>query len=379
MRVTKVACHVLQARLDRPFTSARGTVHATRSCCLVELATDAGITGWGECRGPAMIARAAVDHLGPHLVGRDPFDAGVIWEELYNQVRDDGRSGVTVAAISGIDIALHDLMGKEIGRPAHQLLGGGFRSTLPACASGLFFSDPEHLIDEAVDEAAHYVAQGFRAIRMKIGLGDLVLDVARIKAVRDALGPDIRLSVDADHCLGVSQAIRLGRALEALDVLCFEDPLAPEDLAGSAEVARALDIAVAGGGRTFTRWGFRDLVEQRAVDLAAPDVTAAGGLSETMRIAALCSAHGIDCAPRAEGSVVGLAASVHALAALPDRPAAWRPFPAMLTFEQTPNPLREALAVEPITLAGGGVVAVPAGPGLGIEIDRAVLERYRIF
>ena len=378
MRVTKVACHVVQAKVDRPFTSARGMLYAARTSCLVEIETDAGITGWGECYGPAMIAKAAVEYLAPRVVGRDPFDATVIWEDLYNRIKDYGLSGMTIAAISGIDIALHDLMGKEVGKPAHKLLGGAFRDRVPAYATGLYFIDPEHLVDEAVDEAAHYVAEGFRAIKMKIGLGDLVADVARIKAVRDAIGPDVKLAVDANHCFTVPQAIRLGRALEALDILWFEEPIAPEDLSGYAEVTRALDIAVAGGENEFTRWGFRNIVERKAMDIVQPDVCAAGGLSECLRIATLCTTHGVECVPHAWGSAIGLAATLHFLAALPDQPPAWRPFPPMLEFEQTPNPLRDTLAVVPIGLELGGTVAIPQAPGLGIDIDRAVLQQYRI-
>jgi D-galactarolactone cycloisomerase len=378
MRVTDIACHVVQSAVERPFTSARGMLYRTRASCLVEISTDAGITGWGECYGPARIARAAVEHLGPFVRGRDPFDASAIWEDLYNRIKDYGLSGITIAAISGIDIALHDAMGKEVGKPAHKLLGGAFRARVPAYATGLYFIDEARLIDEAVDEAAGYVQAGFRAIKMKTGLGDLVADVARIKAVRDAIGPDVKLAVDANHCFTVPQAIRLGRALEALDVLWFEEPIAPEDLAGYAEVTRALDVAVAGGENEFTRWGFRNIVASKAMDIVQPDVCAAGGLSECMRIAALCTAHGVECIPHAWGSAIGLAATLQFLGALPDQPPAWRPFPPMLEFEQTPNPLRDSLAVVPITLGEGGTVEVPQGPGLGIEIDRAVLEQYKV-
>jgi D-galactarolactone cycloisomerase len=378
MRVTEVACHIVQARVDRPFTSARGMRYTARTSALVEITTDAGLVGWGECYGPARIARAAIEHLAPMVVGRDPFDAAVIWEQLYNSIKDYGLSGITIAAISGIDIALHDLIGKEVGKPACKLLGGAFRDSVPAYATGLYFIDPLHLVDEAVDEAAGYVQQGFRAIKMKIGIGDLAADIARIRAVREAIGPDVRLAVDANHCFTVPQAIRVGRALEALDILWFEEPVAPEDIAGYCDVTRALDVAVAGGENEFTRWGFRAIVERKAMDIVQPDVCAAGGLGECMRIAALCTAHGVECVPHAWGSAIGLAATLQFLAALPDQPPAWRPFPPLLEFEQTPNPLRDALAVVPITLSDGGVVRIPDGPGLGIEIDRSVLEQYRI-
>jgi D-galactarolactone cycloisomerase len=378
MRVSSVACHVVQAKVERPFTSARGMLYSARTSCLVEITTDAGISGWGECYGPATIARAAVEYLAPRVKGRDPFDATVIWEDLYNRIKDYGLSGMTIAAISGIDIALHDLMGQETGKPAHKLLGGAFRTQVPAYATGLYFIDEARLTEEAVGEARGYVDAGFRAIKMKIGLGDLAADISRIQAVREAIGPDVKLAVDANHCFTVPQAIRLGRALEELDILWFEEPIAPEDLAGYIEVTRALDVAVAGGENEFTRFGFVRIAAAKAMDIVQPDVCAAGGLSECMRIATLCSAHGVECVPHAWGSAIGLAATLQFLAALPDQPAAWRPFPPMLEYEQTPNPLRDDLARVPIRLGARGMVDVPQGPGLGIEIDRTVLEKYRL-
>lgn len=378
MKVTDVVCHVLQAKVDRPFTSARGWRYAARSSCVVEIRTDEGITGWGECYGPAAVNKALVEtQYRPRVVGRDPFDVEVVWEDLYNRIKDYGATGFSITALSGIDIALWDIMGRAVGKPVHKLIGGAHRTELVAYATGLYFTDMDRLVPEAVEEAEAYARQGFRAIKMKIGLGDPRLDLARIKAVREAIGPDIHLAVDANHCFTVPQAIRLGRAMEPLDILWFEEPIGPEDRDGYAEVTRALDIAVAGGENEFTRWGFRDTVARKAMDIVQPDVCAAGGISECRKIAALASAHGVECVPHAWGSAIGLAATVQFLAALPDTPPAFRPVPPMLEFEQTPNPLRDDLAREPIRQVDG-IVRVPDGPGLGIEVDRAVLERFKV-
>lgn len=378
MKVTDVVCHVLQSKVDKPFTSARGWLYSTRSSCVVEIRTDDGVTGWGECYGPAAVAKAAIDtQLAARVKGRDPFDVEVIWEDLYNRVKDYGLTGITIAAISGIDIALWDIMGRATGKPVHKLIGGACRDQLVAYATGLYFIDMARLTEEAVEEAQAYAAQGFRAIKMKIGLGDLKKDLERVAAVRRAIGPDIRLAVDANHSLSVPNAIRLGRMLEEHDILWFEEPISPEDHDGYVEVTRALDMAVAGGENDFTRWGFRDIIARKAMDIVQPDLCAAGGFSECRKIAALASAFGVECVPHAWGSAVGLAATIQFLAALPDQPPAFRPMPPMLEFEQTPNPLRDELAREPI-VQREGVVAVPRGPGLGIEIDRAVLERYKV-
>jgi D-galactarolactone cycloisomerase len=228
-----------------------------------------------------------------------------------------------------------------------------------------------------VEEALGYVEDGFRAIKMKIGLGDPKLDLRRVQAVREAIGPEVQLAVDANHCFTVPQAIRLGRMMEPLDLMWFEEPISPEDHEGYAEVTRALDMAVAGGENDFTRWGFRDIIAKKAMDIVQPDVCAAGGISECRKIAALASAHGVECVPHAWGSAIGLAATLQWIAALPDMPPAFRPIPPMLEFEQTPNPLRDDLAKEPIR-QHRGIVRIPDGPGLGIEVDREVLARWKV-
>jgi D-galactarolactone cycloisomerase len=300
----------------------------------------------------------------------------VIWEDLYNRIKDYGPRGMVTSAMSGIDIALWDIIGKACGQPIHKLIGGAHRTEVTAYATGLYFIDMDRLVEEAVEEARDYVEQGFTAVKMKIGLGDPKLDIRRVAAVREAIGDKVRLMVDANHCFTVPQAIRLGRELEKLDVEWFEEPISPEDIDGYVEVTRALDMAVAGGENEFTRWGFRDLVVRKAMDIVQPDVCAAGGISECRKIATLASAHGVECVPHAWGSAIGLAATLHFLAALPDQPPSFRPMPPLLEFEQCENPFRDHLSREPITL-NRGKVQIPTGPGLGIDIDRSVLDRYR--
>jgi D-galactarolactone cycloisomerase len=378
MKITDVTCHILQSKVEQPFVSARGWVYSTRSSCIVEVSTDEGITGWGECYGPAAVNKALIEtQYRPRIIGRDPFDVEVVWEDLYNRIKDYGAQGFSITALSGVDIALWDIMGRAVNKPVHKLLGGAHRTQVQAYATGLYFIDMDRLVEEAVEEAEKYAAMGFRAIKMKIGLGDPKLDLRRVAAVRKAIGPDIKLAVDANHCFTVPQAIQLGRAMEELDLMWFEEPISPEDHDGYAQVSAALDMAVAGGENDFTRWGFRDIIAKKAMDIVQPDVCAAGGLSECRKIATLASAHGVECVPHAWGSAIGLAATVQFLAALPDTPPCLRPMPPMLEFEQTPNPLRDHLAKDPIVQVKG-IVAVPGGPGLGIEVDRAVLQQYKV-
>jgi D-galactarolactone cycloisomerase len=378
VKVKKVTCHAVAAPVERPFTSSRGWLYKTRGSCIVEIEADDGTVGWGECYGPSAVAKAYIDtQFAPRILGRDVFDVEVVWEDLYNRIKDYGGKGMAASALSGIDIALWDLVGKSCGKPIHKLIGGAFRTEVTCYATGLYFIDMDRLIEEAVEEAQGYVAEGFTAVKMKIGLGDPKLDIRRVAAVREAVGADVRLMVDANHCMTVPQAIRIGRELEQLDIEWFEEPISPEDIDGYVEVTRALDMAVAGGENEMTRWGFRDLVVRKAMDIIQPDVCAAGGISECRKIATLASAHGVECVPHAWGSVIGVAATLHFLAALPDQPPSFRPMPPMFEFEQCENPFRDLLAKEPI-VQNRGKVQIPTGAGLGIEIDRSILDRYRI-
>jgi len=378
MKITDVITHQLSVKVDQPFTSSRGWVYTTRGALVLEVRTDEGITGWGDCYGPTSVCKSIVDTLlKSTVVGKDPFDVEVLWETLYNKVKDYGLSGMTISGISGIDIALWDIIGKATGMPIHKLIGGCFRPKVLAYASGLYFRNVDRLTDEAVEEARGYASQGFRAIKMKIGLGTLKRDIERVAAVRAAIGQDVQLIVDADHCYNVPQAINIGRELEKLGVYWFEEPVSPEDIDGHAEVSRALDIAIAGGENDFTKHGFRRLLERHAVDIIQPDVCAAGGITECRKIAALAQAYATPCMPRARGTAIGLAATLQFLAALPECPPCLVPMPPMLEYEQTFNPFRDDLAGQPFAHKQGWV-DVPAGSGLGIEVDRTVLERYRI-
>jgi D-galactarolactone cycloisomerase len=378
MKITDVITHQLLVNVDEPFTSSRGWFYKTKGALVVEIVTDEGIIGWGDCYGPAAVNKAIVDTvLRASLIGRDPFDVEVIWEELYNKVKDYGLTGMTISAISGVDIALWDIVGKAVGKPIHKLIGGAFRTELQAYATGLYFKDMDRLNEQAVAEARGYVDQGFKAIKMKIGLGSQTKDIDRVAAVRDAIGNDIQLMVDANHCFTVPQAINIGRELEKLGVHWFEEPISPEDLDGYVEVTRKLDMAVAGGENEFTKFSFRRILEKRAMDIVQPDVCAAGGITECKKIAALAQAHAIQCVPHAWGTAIGLAATMHFLASLPNTPPCLVPQPPMLEYEQTFNPFRDELSSTALTHVGG-IVHVPTGPGLGIEINRAVLDKYRV-
>ena len=235
----------------------------------------------------------------------------------------------------------------------------------------------DRLVEEAVEEALEFKNDGFRAIKMKIGLGDLKLDTRRVAAVREAIGPDVKLAVDANHCFSVPNAIKLGRMLEEHDILWFEEPISPEDHDGYIEVTRALDMAVAGGENDFTRWGFRDVIAQQGDGHRAARPLRRRRLLRMPQDRDPGLGFGVECVPHAWGSAIGLAATVQFLAALPDQPPAFRPMPPMLEFEQTPEPAARSPGAG-ADRAEEGHRQVPTGPGLGIEIDREVLKKYKV-
>ncbi len=289
MKISRVHSYILRAPLGSQTFYSSQALFPERTSCLVRIDTDEGLTGWGEGGqwGPPEPVAEMLDRvLAPRLLGRDPAQVGVLWEQLYAYIRDWGRQSTGMEALSAVDIALWDLRGKALGQPVYALLG----------------------------------------------------------------------------------------------VYWFEEPVAPEDRAGYRQVTEALDLAVAGGECEYTRYGFRDLLVERCVDIAQPDLTCAGGLSEGMKIAALAAAFGVQVMPHVWGSGIALAAALQFLAAQPPSPATANPLSGLneplLEFDRNPNPLRDELLAERITLGPDGTVAVPAGPGLGVTVLEEALDRY---
>jgi D-galactarolactone cycloisomerase len=374
MIIKAIRTHILTAPLSQPFAYARAW-YDTRTAMLVEIETDSGLVGWGECYGPARVNSAVVKEIAPRLIGEDPLRTDHLWQSVYARLRDHGQKGVVIQGLSGIDIALWDIKGKHFGVPAHRLLGGPLRSEVRAYATGLYrrkSGDPGKYLAE---EAASYVAEGFGAVKLKVGFG-IEEDAAMARAVRAAIGRDVALMVDANHAYDAVAAIRLGRMIEELDIGWFEEPVLPEDIAGYRAVKAAITIPVAGGECEFTRFGFRDLLASRAIDIVQPDTCAAGGLSECKKIADMAEAFSVRYNPHVWGTGIAIAASLQLLAVLPSHtPTSLAPVEPMLEFDRTEHPIRQSILVTPIEHIGG-VVRVPEGPGLGIEVDRKALARF---
>jgi D-galactarolactone cycloisomerase len=376
MKITNIRPYVLEAALSQPFANSQAW-NDKRMALIIEIETDDGLVGWGESYGPAWMIAAAVKHVTPWLIGRDPLPTEKLWHEVYCRVRGHGRKGVVMDALSGIDIALWDIKGKHFGVPAYRLMGGPFRDTVQAYATGLYRFKSGDPVDYLAAEAAGYVAEGFKAVKLKIGFG-IEADVRAVRAVRRAIGDDIALMVDANQAYDAVSAIRLGRMIEEYGIGWFEEPLPPDDLAGHLAVKAALSIPLAGGECEFTRFGFHDLLTAHALDVLQPDTCAAGGLTECKKIADMAGAFGTRFSPHCWGTGIAMAASLQLLAVLPPHTSpslVVPPAEPMLEFDRTEHAIRRAVLTEPFEHSGG-IVRLPEGPGLGIEIDRAALARF---
>ncbi len=373
MKIVNAIAHVLEAKLETPFSWSFNRAD-TRSTCIVEIVCEDGTVGWGECFGPSRLNAAVVQAFRPLLIGQDALATERIWQTLYNQFRDQGQKGLVVTALSGVDIALWDIKGKRFGAPVHQLMGGPLRMQIAAYATGTYRRDTGDPLDYITEEVAGYVREGFGAVKLKIGFG-IAEDIALIRAVRETIGSNVGLMLDANHGYDAIDAIAIGRAVAPLDIGWFEEPVVPDDLGSYEEVRRGQPIPVAGGECEFTRWGFREVLTRRAMDIIQPDTCAAGGLSECKKIADMANAFGVRYLPHVWGTGIGLAAALHLLAVLPDNPPRHGPRQPLLEFDRSEHPFRQAVLTAPIEHVSG-TVHVPDGPGLGIEVDRAALERF---
>jgi L-alanine-DL-glutamate epimerase-like enolase superfamily enzyme len=386
MRISAVRASWLRAPIppERAHVSDFGR-NDSFNMCLVEIETDDGQLGLGEAKATvgnlgnyAALVALIREEIAPVLIGRDPRDITAAWELLYNGTRAHyaeregrtfptiGRRGLTISAISGVDIALWDLLGRALGVPVWQLLGGRYRASVPAYASGGWA--PVGAIGK---QLAQYVERGHRAVKLRVGLQDASVNdsAARVREVRETLGPDIGIMVDAHGTWSVREAQRFARKVEDCDLAWLEEPVSPENVKGQAEVRRSTDIPIAAGESEQTRFAFRDLIDAAAVDICQPDVAIAGGLTETQRICALAATHGLTVAPHLWGSAVLFAAGLHLCVATPCA--------TLVEFSRGHNPLLHDLVEEPFDLEDGHVLA-PTRPGLGVTLRREFVKQITV-
>lgn len=375
MTIDKIEAFVLKDKLSNSFFFSQWE-YSERCICLVKVTASNGQHGWGEAYGPATMVKAGIELLEPTVLGENPLENEVIWNKMYRKTLDFSRRGVYMASVSAIDIAIWDLKGKILGLPVSTLLGGAHRKRVQPYATGLYFTNHDDFSDGFVEEAKLYVSQGFKAMKMKVGLG-VKADIANVKLIRETIGDDIDLMVDSNHAYTLREAVELARAIEKYNIKWFEEPISPEFYEQYQELRTKTTIPISGGECEYLRFGFNQLIKNKSVDILQPDICAAGGLTEAKRIGALASTNGVDLIPHTWGTSIGLHVALHFIANMESVPGRMYQADFLMEFDQTENGLRDKLSFPKIEMKDG-FIAVPDRPGLGIDIDEEVLKTFLI-
>jgi L-alanine-DL-glutamate epimerase-like enolase superfamily enzyme len=379
-RIASITTYSVNYPLGVPMADAVHYIPG-RAALLVEVACEDGRVGTGESAiygGSASVTEALVhDVLAPRVLGADPTRPEQLWQRMLWPSHQLGTGGALPMAISGLDIAIWDLVGQRAGLPLFRLLGGHQIRVRAYASAGFYFAGKD--APAVAEEFRAIAANGYGHGKMKVGrtpetpmnpLAHMVEpgfatvsfeeDLARVRAVRAAVGDDFRLMVDANNAWGVTTALAAGREYDRLSVHWFEEPVATDDRTGSARLAAALDVPVAGYETESQLSGFRDLVNAGAVDIVQPDVIWAGGITACRRIAALAYAAGLPCVPHVYSTAVSIAANLHFMASLPNC--------YLLELDQNPNALRSELLTEPIKPDADAVVGGGSGDGARVPV-----------
>ena len=348
----------------------------TQDDLLIRVETDEGIVGYGEVDTSPEVGKAVIDAEMSHgtcyglrevLVGMDPFDIEQIWEAMYRKTNYYGRLGAVMHAMSGVDMALWDILGKACGKPVHKLLGGSFCTDVRAYASMLM---PE-TADEVRELVSRYAGQGFTA--MKFGYGplgrDVRRDIALAAAAKEAAGPDVEVMIDIGHGYSLKMAKQAAQEFERIGIYWMEEPFPPEAIDDYRRLCDSTALRIAAGEQDVGRWTFRRLIWDAHLDVIQPDISRVGGLTEAKRVSYMAHEVNRICVPHAFRTGVLVAACLHLIAAIPNS--------AFLEFSVTESALRREILVEPFK-AVNGRVAVPTKPGLGIEINPETVRAYSV-
>ena len=370
MKIVKVKAHPISFPVpaDKAVTLGIGRA-VKRDAVLVRIETAGGLVGWGEAhagRAPGAVAQLIDTTLATLIVGMDASDVVGVWDRVYKmQLASHGMGAASAIALSGIDMALWDIRGKATGWPLYKLLGGADKPIL-AYAGGvsLGYQPP----DQLVEEAQEVIAAGYRALKLR--LGDTARDdIARVRAIRAALGDEVDILTDANAAYSLDDARRVMPALDDAGVGWLEEPFPPHDHRRYREARRLGRVALAAGENHYTRFEFHRLIEDGVVTVIQPDVSKTGGITEGLRIAALASAWKLTINPHTSATGLNVAASIHLLCSIDN--AGY--FEADLARH---NPFRDVLCDWRATIDDSGCVRPPAGPGLGVTIDESALAAF---
>ena len=375
MKISKIISYVLNEDLEKEFFFSQWE-YSNRKICILKIICDNGIVGWGEAYGPATVVKESVNYIKQNIIGMNPLDSDIIWSTLFRRVHDYGRSGVFVSAISAIDIALWDIKGKYHKLPVSTLLGGSYREKIRPYATGLYFSDSETLTDDLCNEAMEYVNEGFKSIKMKVGL-NIKSDVNNVKAVRNTIGPDIELMIDSNHAYSYDEALKLSKKLEDQDIKWFEEPLSPEFYDQYSDFKSKSLIPVAAGECEYLRYGFQKLLDKNCIDFLQMDICSCGGLTEAKRISALSSAKGVKVIPHTWGSGIAFYTALNLISNLEPIPGRLYNEDAYVEYDRTENKIRENIIKNNIIMKDG-YISVNHKPGLGIDVDETYLNEIKI-
>lgn len=389
MKITGVNAMILRYKYEEAIADAQN-YFAVRNAVIVKVTTDEGIEGIGESAcfgGPAESTKYIIENeLQPLLVGKDATNIEYLWKFINDRTRQHGRGGIITAAMSGIDIALWDIMGKKAGLPVYKLLGG-YTDVLTPYASNGFYSKTKDT-KAIAEEVGNYYEQGFKYAKIKVGRnGGIFLsplpnmpfteecrytleqDLERVEAcMKVAREFKCNLMVDANNNWNTYTAIRMGKEFQKMGVFWLEEPLHLDNIEGSVELAAALDMPVAGYESEVGLYRFREFIRRRAVDIVQPDVIWSGGFTECSKIANFAHAYNLPCMPHVFSSAVSLAANAHFLASIQNA--------GILEYDRNIYPLRDELLEEPIVMAKDGYVHLPDKPGLGITLRQDTIDKY---
>lgn len=373
LKITAVRTFKLLHQLKRPFgVSVSVPLSRTRSALIVKIETDAGLVGWGET-GPISGARGTIDeHLAPKLIGQNPLEYRRLWRNLWGANFGNGL------AVGAVEMALNDLRGKALGLSVAELFGGRLRDHVPVYGSTMNYVEGEEPEDLFPREAAARAAEGYKALKMRIGRYSVARESKFIRAVREAVGPDVRLMADGNAAYTLRSAVQMGRVLDEFNFDFFEEPLPQSPrYAGYAELREKLPLPLAGGEAVDSRIAAKHLIDRRAVDIIQPDAALCGGIGEALFIGELAALSGIRCIPHCWGGAISIAASVQLLSLLPDPHWGFPTDTPLLELDLSENPWRTEIVKDPFKVIDGQIT-VPSAPGLGIEVNEDVIRKYAL-
>ncbi len=342
----------------------------SRDVFLVEIETDTGIKGYGEGFALGSLDSLEVlttETLVPLLIGNDPTMIGELWDVMYSATARYGRRGIVMSAISAIDIALWDILGKAAQMPVYRLLGGTKPALIPYASAGYYMDGKG--IAELQAEVLSYVEMGFSTIKIKVGGAPVNEDIKRVAAVREVLGPDIDFGIDANNAWDYPTALKMARACEKYNVLFFEEPMSSDFLQDCIRLAKNTDVPIAGYETMLTAYGMRDFIISDAVDIVQTDAIWTGGITEARKVGLMGSTWNKQMIPHFSASMVSLAANLSVGMSLPNV--------KYMEYTLDDNPLRSELCKESIVMANGVVKAFEK-PGLGLELNWDTIKRYQV-